>query len=159
MMRLCRITVRLALVLFFNHTFISRTDARIMTLMEQEPEVHSSEQANFHDRNLLSSVETSSSKTGARVDTTACKNAEQLYKAAAEDARILERAIFLSAFRREVERALSRRMTDEELRALADDARAEAHRWYKFIQSDPGCAASWHGELNFPQLDRDASRP
>jgi len=159
LVQLCQITVGLALALSLNHTFIPRTDARSMTLIDGETQTHSSEQPNSHDRNLLPALETNSSKTHAQADTTACKKAEQLYEAAAEDARTLERAIFISAFRREVERALSRRMTDDELRALADDARAEAHRWYKFIQSDPRCAASWHGELNLPQLDRDASWP
>jgi hypothetical protein len=144
MIHLCRIIVTLALALFFVHTFISRTDIRIMTF-DEETGVHSLDKTNFQDRNLLPSLGTNSSKTGAQGDISACKKAEQLYEAAAEDARTLERAIFLSAFRREVERALSRRMTDEELRALADQARAEAHRWYKVIQSDPKCAASWHG--------------
>jgi hypothetical protein len=152
MVHLRQITVGLALALSFNHTFIPRTDARSMTLVDGETETGSSDQPNFHDRNLLPTLETNSSKTGSQADATACKKAEQLYKAAAEDARTLERAIFISAFRREVERALSRRMTDEELRTLADEARTEAHRWYKFIQSDPRCAASWHGELNSPQL-------
>jgi hypothetical protein len=152
MVHLCQIIAGLAFVLFFNHTFIPRTDARSMTSIDGATQTHSSEQPNFNDRNLLLALQTNSSKTRAQADTTACKKAEQLYKAAAEDARTLERAIFISAFRREVERALSKRMTDEELRTLADEARAEAHRWYKVIQSDPRCAASWHGELNSPQL-------
>jgi hypothetical protein len=155
MVHLCQIIVGLAFVLFFNHTSIPRTDAHSMTFIDGETQTHSAEQPNFHNRNLLPALQTNSSKTRAQADTIACKKAEQLYEAAAEDARTLERAIFISAFRREVERALSKRMTDEELRTLADEARAEAHRWYKVIQSDPRCAASWHGELNSPQLGCD----
>jgi hypothetical protein len=152
MVNLCRIITGLAFVLFFFHTLIPRMDGRSMTFIDGETQTQGSEQPNFHDRNLLPALQTNSSETRAQADTIACKKAEQLYEAAAEDARTLERAIFISAFRREVERALSRRMTDEELRTLADEARTEAHRWYKFIQSDPRCAASWHGELNSPQL-------
>jgi hypothetical protein len=151
MVRLCQIIVGLAFVLFFNHTF---TDARSMTFIDGETETHSAEQPNFHNRNLLLALETNSSKTDAQADNTACKKAEQLYKAAAEDARTLERAIFISAFRREVERALSRRMTDEELRALADQARAEAHRWYKFIQSDLKMCGelAWRAEFSAARI-------
>lgn len=70
-----------------------------------------------------------------------CSRAEQLYEAASSDARILERAIFLLNFRQEVERALGKRLSDEELRLLATQARAEAHRWYKYLQEPQhGCS-------------------
>jgi len=76
----------------------------------------------------------------------ACSRAEQLYEAASSDARILERAIFVSNFRREVERALGRHFSDQELRTLADQARAEAHRWYKYVQEPGrGCATGPRG--------------
>jgi hypothetical protein len=72
---------------------------------------------------------------------TECARAEQLYEAASSDARILERAIFLSNFREEVERALGKRLSDEELRTLASQARAEAHRWFKYLQEpEHGCS-------------------
>ena len=146
-MHLRRLTVSLALALLSSYIFTMQTHARISTWIGDRTEAYSSEQQNLYDRNLLSSSETNSSKTGARVDNSACKKAEQLYDAASADARTLERAIFISAFRREVERALGRRLTDDELRTLANQARAEAHRWYRYIQADQRCAASWHGEL------------
>jgi len=72
-----------------------------------------------------------------------CSRAEQLYEAASSDARILERAIFLLNFRQEVERALGKRLSDEELRLLATQARAEAHRWYKYLQEPQhGCSGA-----------------
>ena len=72
---------------------------------------------------------------------TECARAEQLYEAASSDARILERAIFLSNFREEVERALGKRLSDGELRTLASQARAEAHRWFKYLQQpEHGCS-------------------
>jgi len=70
-----------------------------------------------------------------------CSRAQQLYEAASSDARILERAIVLLNFRQEVERALGRRLSDEELGTLAAQARAEAHRWYKYLQEPQhGCS-------------------
>ena len=72
-----------------------------------------------------------------------CSRAEQLYGAASSDARILERAIFLLNFRQEVERALGKRLSDEELRLLATQARAEAHHWYKYLQEPRyGCSGA-----------------
>jgi hypothetical protein len=36
---------------------------------------------------------------------------------------------------------LGKQFSNEELRALADQARAEAHRWYRFMQEpEHGCA-------------------
>lgn len=70
-----------------------------------------------------------------------CSRAEQLYEAASSDARILERAIFLLNFRQEVERALGKKLSDEELGILATQARAEAHRWYRYLQEPQhGCS-------------------
>jgi len=70
-----------------------------------------------------------------------CSRAQQLYEAASSDARILERAIFLLNFRQEVERALGKSLSDEELGSLAAQARAEAHRWYKYLQEPQhGCS-------------------
>jgi len=137
-----RVIASLVLAIFSSYTLTVQAHARISTWIDDRTEAYSSEQQNLYDRNLLSSSETDSSKTAARVDNSGCKKAEQLYDAASADARTLERAIFISAFRREVERALGRRLTDNELRTLADQARAEAHRWYKYIQADQRCAAS-----------------
>jgi hypothetical protein len=156
-MHLRRITVILALALLSSYSFTVQAPARISTWIDDQTQAYSSGQQNLYDRNLLPSSGTDSSKTGARVGNSACKKAEQLYDAASADARTLERAIFISAFRREVERALGRRLTDDELRTLADQARAEAHRWYRYIQADRRCAASWHGQLRPPQLNRDVS--
>ena len=144
-----RITASLVLAILSIYTLTVQVHACISTWIDDRIQTSSSEQQNLCDRNLLPSSETDSSKTGARVGNSACKKAEQLYDAASADARTLERAIFISAFRREVERALGRRLTDDELRTLADQARAEAHRWYRYIQADPRCAASWYG----PPLD------
>ena len=84
-----------------------------------------------------SSTEAHSPKTAAKTE---CARAEQMYEAASSDARTLERAIFLSNFRQEVERALGKRLSDEELRMLANQARAEAHRWFKYLQEpEHGC--------------------
>jgi hypothetical protein len=141
-MNLRRITASLALAILLIYTITMQTHARASTWIDNKTEAHSSEQRNLYDRDPPPSPETDSSKTGAKADSSACKKAEQLYGAASADARILERAIFLSAFRREVERALGRPLTDDELRTLAEQARAEAHRWYKYIQADDRCAAS-----------------
>jgi hypothetical protein len=150
-MRLRRITAGLSLALLYTYTFTMQTYARPSTCIDDRTEAYSSQPRNLYNQNLLPSSGTDSSKTGARIGNSACKKAEQLYDAASADARTLERAIFISAFRREVERALGRRLTDDELRTLADQARAEAHRWYRYIQADRRCAASWHGQL----LNRD----
>ena len=84
---------------------------------------------------------TASVRKAATSDRRNCTQAKQLYEAASSDARILERAIFVSNFRHEVERALGKQFSNEELRALADQARAEAHRWYRFMQEpEHGCA-------------------
>lgn len=139
-----RITAGLVLAILPIYTLTVQEHACISTSIDDIIQTYSSEQQNLYDQNLLLSSETDSSKTGARVGNSACKKAEQLYDAASADARTLERAIFISAFRREVERALGRRLTDDELRTLADQARAEAHRWYRYIQADPRCAASWY---------------
>jgi len=91
----------------------------------------------LHRQQLLGMI---SIRAVAFNDKAACARAKQLYEAASSDARVLERAIFVSNFRSEVERALGRRLSDEDLRTLAEQARAEAHRWYKYMQGpEHGC--------------------
>ena len=86
---------------------------------------------------------TNSPSNPAPVEHPTCDAAQQLYEEASTAARTLERAIYLSIYRQEVERALGKRMTDDELRGLAGEEREEAHRWYKYIQTDRKCAARW----------------
>jgi hypothetical protein len=142
------------LALFCSCTFSGQADAYVRTSTDKLTEIHPSKQVDPYHRDLQRSSGVTGSETPEQGNHPACKKAEQLYEAASADARTLERAIFLSAVRREVERALGRPLTDDELRTLADQARAEAHRWYKYIQADDRCAASWHGELRPPQLNQ-----
>ncbi len=156
-MQLRRITVRLTLALFTSYTFTVQADAHVSIWIDKVTEIFSAERTNLYDPYLLDPSPVNSTRTPAQVDHPTCKTAEQLYEAASADARTLERAIFISTFRREVERALGKHLTDGELRTLADQAREEAHRWYKYIQTDYRCAVSWHGELTPPRLNRYTS--
>jgi hypothetical protein len=151
-----RIIVWLTLVLFSSYTV--QAEAYLIIRIDKLTEIFSAKRVNPHDPYLLDPSPVNSTGTRAQVDHPTCKTAEQLYEAASADARTLERAIFLSALRREVERALGKAMTDDELRTLADQAREEAHRWYKYIQSDHRCAASWHGEWAPSRPYRPTSR-
>jgi hypothetical protein len=70
-----------------------------------------------------------------------CQKAQQMYGAASADARTLERAMFVTEMRRQLETVLGRQLSDPELRELSDHARAEAHYWYKYMQGlVPACA-------------------
>ncbi|HYU12330.1 MAG TPA: hypothetical protein VEK82_07135 [Stellaceae bacterium] len=60
--------------------------------------------------------------------------AEELYKATSRDADIFANALLVAAMRRHVEGILGRPLSDQELRALADQSRAEAVYWYKYMQ-------------------------
>jgi len=60
--------------------------------------------------------------------------AEELYKATSRDADIFAAALLVAAMRHHVEGVLGRGLTDQELRALADQSRAEAIYWYKYMQ-------------------------
>ena len=135
-----KIVVTLTLGFFFGCTFIIPADAQVSKLINQLTGIFSAERTSPEDPYLLDLSGVTRPNDRARVDHPGCKTAEQLYEAASGDARTLEGAIFLSALRQEVERALGKRVTDDELRALADQAREEAHRWYKYIQADQGCA-------------------
>jgi len=60
--------------------------------------------------------------------------AEELYKATSRDADIFANALLVTAMRRHVEGILGRTLSDQELRALTDQSRAEAVYWYKYMQ-------------------------
>jgi hypothetical protein len=98
-------------------------------------------QQNLDYQYLRLPVVANSASKPAPVEHPTCDTAQQLYEEASAAARTLERAIYLSVYRQEVERALGKRMTDNELRGLAGEEREEAHRWYKYIQTDHKCAA------------------
>lgn len=154
LVRLCAVMVRMTLVLLPGYSYTAEAYARVGVLVDTPTEIYTADQTKPDAPYMLYySTGFNGSKTGTQVDHPTCKTAEQLYEAASADARTLERAIFLSAFRREVEHALGRRMTDDELRRLADQAREEAHRWYKYIQADRRCAARWQASSAAPRLN------
>jgi hypothetical protein len=155
-MQLHRITITLTLALFYSCILSAQSNAYASIWIDKAIETSSTETTTPDDPHALYSSRDSSTRTGAAIDHPTCKTAEQLYEAASADARTLERAIFISEFRQEVERALGKSLSDNELRTLADKAREEAHRWYKYIQTDSRCAAKWHGEL-IPWLNRHTS--
>ena len=140
-MQLRKITIRLMLTLFSSCTFAVRSDAQINISIDKVTGMFSAERTSPDDRYLRDPPRLNRTGIRAQVDHITCKTAEQFYDAASADARTLERVIFISAFRQEVEHALGRRLTDDELRALADQAREEAHQWYKYLQTDRRCAA------------------
>jgi hypothetical protein len=59
---------------------------------------------------------------------------EELYKATSRDADIFAAALLVAAMRHHVEGVLGRALSDQELHALADQSRAEAVYWYKYMQ-------------------------
>jgi hypothetical protein len=154
--QLHRIIVGLALALFSSCMLAAQSNAYVSIGIDKAIATFSGEGTTPDDPHLLDSARVNSTRTGAGVDHPTCKTAEQLYEAASADARTLERAIYISEFRQEVERALGKTLSDNELRTLADKAREEAHRWYKYIQTEYRCAAKWHGEL-IPWLNRHTS--
>jgi hypothetical protein len=60
--------------------------------------------------------------------------AEDLYKATSSDARTFERAIIDPVVRREVERIFRRKLSDEQLEAMAVQAKAEADYWGRYLE-------------------------
>jgi hypothetical protein len=140
-------TITLAVVLFSSCILSARPSAHISICVDRSIEISSAGRTTPDNPHLLDSPQVNRLGTRAGVDHPTCKTAEQSYEAASADARTLERAIFITELRHEVERALGKRLSDDELRTLADQAREEAHKWYKYIQTHSGCAASWHGEI------------
>jgi hypothetical protein len=139
--RIQRATVGLTLVLFSSCMLATQSNAYVSIWIDKAVPTSSAEGTIPGDPHLLDLSLVNSTRTGAGADHPTCKTAEQLYEAASADARTLERAIFISEFRQEVERALGKSLSDNELRTLADKAREEAHRWYKYIQTEYRCAA------------------
>jgi len=62
------------------------------------------------------------------------KTAEDLYAATRADAQTFERAITVPAVRKEVERVFKRKLSDEQLQAMALQANAEADYWRRYLQ-------------------------
>jgi hypothetical protein len=62
------------------------------------------------------------------------KTAEDLYNATTSDAHTFERAITAPEVRKEVERVFKRKLSDEQLRGMAVQARAEADYWSRYLQ-------------------------
>lgn len=141
-----RTTITLPVVLFSSCILAVQSSAHIGIWIDRPIEITSAETITPDDPHLLDSSRVNRPGSRAGVDHPTCRTAEQLYEAASADARTLERAIFISELRQEVERALGKRLSDDELRTLADQAREEAHKWYKYIQTSSRCAG-WHGEI------------
>ena len=57
-----------------------------------------------------------------------------LYKAASRDAETFTAALLLPEIRRKVETALRQKLSDDQCRGLARQARAEALYWYEYMQ-------------------------
>ena len=62
------------------------------------------------------------------------KTAEDLYNATTSDAHTFERAITDPAVRKEVERVFKRKLSDEQLKGMALQAKAEADYWSRYLQ-------------------------
>ena len=62
------------------------------------------------------------------------KAAEDLYNATTSDAHTFERAIADPAVRKEVERVFKRKLSDEQLKGMALQAKAEADYWSRYLQ-------------------------
>src|SRR6516225_7312127 len=62
------------------------------------------------------------------------KTAEDLYNATSADAQTFERAITVPDTRKEVERVFKRKLSDEQLQAMAVQARAEADYWKRYLE-------------------------
>ena len=62
------------------------------------------------------------------------KTAEDLYNATTSDAHTFERAIADPAVRKEVERVFKRKLSDEQLKGMALQAKAEADYWSRYLQ-------------------------
>ena len=62
------------------------------------------------------------------------KTAEDLYNATTSDAHTFERAIADPAVRKEVERVFERKLSDEQLKGMALQAKAEADYWSRYLQ-------------------------
>jgi hypothetical protein len=62
------------------------------------------------------------------------KTAEDLYNATTSDAHTFERAIADAAVRKEVERVFKRKLSDEQLKGMALQAKAEADYWSRYLQ-------------------------
>jgi hypothetical protein len=146
-LRAGRTTITLPVVLFSSCILTVQSSAHISICIDRPIEISSAERTTPDHPQLLDSPGVNRPGSRAGVDHPTCKTAEQSYEAASADARTLERAIFITELRQEVERALGKRLSDDELRTLADQARAEAHKWYKYMQTHSGCAASWHGDI------------
>jgi hypothetical protein len=59
---------------------------------------------------------------------------EALYKAANSDADTFQAALLIPDVRKKIDAALGKRLSDEQLRALIDNNRAEAIYWYGYLQ-------------------------
>jgi hypothetical protein len=62
------------------------------------------------------------------------KTAEDLYNATTSDAHTFERAIADPEVRKEVERVFKRKLSDEQLKGMALQAKAEADYWSRYLQ-------------------------
>jgi len=62
------------------------------------------------------------------------KTAEDLYNATTSDAHTFERAIADAAVRKEVELVFERKLSDEQLKGMALQAKAEADYWSRYLQ-------------------------
>jgi hypothetical protein len=62
------------------------------------------------------------------------KTAEDLYNATSADAQTFERAITVPEVRKEVERVFKRKLSDDQLQAMAVQAKAEADYWKLYLE-------------------------
>lgn len=62
------------------------------------------------------------------------RTAEALYKAANSDADTFQAALLIPEVRKKIEGVLGKSLSDDQLRALIDNNRAEAIYWYGYLQ-------------------------
>jgi len=62
------------------------------------------------------------------------RKAEALYKATGSDAETFEAALLIPEIRLKIESALHQKLSDQMLRRLAAQAKAEAVYWYQYMQ-------------------------
>src|SRR6516225_5823114 len=72
-----RISASLAFAILSIYTLTMQIHARASTWIDDKTDAYSLEHRNPYDRNPPSSSKTNSSKTGAKIDNSACKKAEQ----------------------------------------------------------------------------------
>jgi hypothetical protein len=74
------------------------------------------------------------SASGHTTEGRSYRTAEQLYQATSRDAETFEAALLIPEIRLKLEQALHQKLSDQMLRRLASQAKAEARYWYSYMQ-------------------------